>query len=158
MNNKNTLESAVDVRRAAMNLLAQREHSLREVSRKLSLRVSDDALLETVLEQLQEEGLLSDSRFAETYVRYRSSKGFGPVRIASELREKGIAEELLRSVVVSDDDKWYQLADRVKRKKFGEDIAETANEKAKQIRFLLNRGFFQDQVNSAVEGIAECEF
>lgn len=151
----NTLESAIDVRRAAMDLLARREHSFREISRKLSLRVVDDALLENVLVQMVEEGLLSDSRFAETYVRYRSSKGFGPVRIAAELRDKGIAEDLLRECVSNADEKWYQLAAQVKQKKFGLEIPAAANEKAKQIRFLLNRGFVRDQINAAVEGELE---
>ena len=147
------LETSVEMRRAAMDLLARREHSRRELLRKLSARVSDDVLLQEVLLQLEDEGLISDQRFAETYIRYRSSKGFGPVRIAAELRDKGIDENLLQEHIQSSDSRWYDLAYKVKVRKFGEDVEEEPKVKAKQMRFLLNRGFVRDQVSNAVENL-----
>ena len=149
------LETSVEMRRAAMDLLARREHSRRELLRKLSARVSDDVLLQEVLLQLEDEGLISDQRFAETYIRYRSSKGFGPVRIAAELRDKGIDENLLQEQIQSSDSRWYELAYKVKVRKFGEDVEAEPKGKAKQMRFLLNRGFVRDQVSNAVENLLD---
>ena len=67
-----------DVRRAAMDILARREHCCAELKRKLQAKSFSGDTIDTVLRQLQDEGLLSDSRFAESYVRFRAMKGFGP--------------------------------------------------------------------------------
>lgn len=138
-----------------MDLLARREHTEREVIRKLSVKVDDQALLREVVEQLTQDGLLSDERFTETYLRYRSSKGFGPIRIGAELREKGVAEHVIGQYLNSSDEKWYRLALVVKNKKFGSDTTKDIHEKARQMRFLVNRGFVRDQVNKAVDGFED---
>lgn len=132
--------------------MARREHTEREIIRKLSIKVDDQTHLKEVVEQLVHDGLLSDERFTETYLRYRSSKGFGPIRIGAELREKGVAEHVIGEYLNSSDEKWYRLATEVKNKKFGPELASDIKEKARQMRFLVNRGFVRDQVNKAVDG------
>ena len=69
-----------EVEQAAVRLLASREHSRGELRRKLASRCGDDRLLEQALNNLTEQGLQSDGRFAEQYVLSRKRKGFGPAR------------------------------------------------------------------------------
>ncbi len=83
------------VRLAAMNLLARREHSRREMQRKLGRRFPPE-LLDTALNRLQEERLLCDSRFAECFLRQRAGRGFGPQRIRHELRERALKDRPTR--------------------------------------------------------------
>jgi regulatory protein len=78
----------------AVGLLARREHSAYELTQKLA---NSDAPLDEVaqvIEQLQQAGLQSDLRFAENYVRYRSQRGNGPLRIKQELNERGVASDI----------------------------------------------------------------
>jgi SOS response regulatory protein OraA/RecX len=66
------------LRRAAMDCLARREHSFYELQQKLTKKFpdTDPELLHTIADKLRVEGLQSDARFAESYVRYRKSRGF----------------------------------------------------------------------------------
>ena len=75
-----------------MGLLARREHSARELSHKLKSRDYDEVSIQAVIESLIDEGLQSDDRFAEQFTRSRVEKGYGPIRIRQELRERGIAD------------------------------------------------------------------
>ncbi len=83
-----------DVRRAAMDLLARREHSKEELARKLLRRFKSSsdpiATIDSELGRLIDEGLLSDERFAAAMVRQLIGRGLGPRRLDEELRSKGI--------------------------------------------------------------------
>jgi SOS response regulatory protein OraA/RecX len=83
-----------EIRRTAMDLLARREHSRRELKQKLKKRFRDDALIEEQLDTLAEENLQSDTRYAESFLRQRFNRGHGPVRIRQEMRQKGIPDSI----------------------------------------------------------------
>ena len=138
--------SSKDVRYAAMGLLARREHTRRELRQKLQRRFGDEVELDVVLDGLAEENLQSDSRFAEAYTRMRIGKGYGPVRVLMELRERGIADVLASDWVYSDEHDWFEAADVTWRKKF--DVAPIdQKERAKQMRFLQYRGFTHEHIS-----------
>ena len=66
----------------AIDLLSRREHSREELAQKLRLKsgASDeikDALLPELLDSLDDQGFLSDDRFAEMVIRSRFAKGQG---------------------------------------------------------------------------------
>ena len=84
------LETPQAIRRTALDLLARREHSRLEMLRKLKLRGASADQCEAVIEQLQEDGLLSDERFCEAYVHARVQRGYGPQRlgIAADPRQR----------------------------------------------------------------------
>ena len=82
-----------DARIAAMRLLTRREHSSQEIKQKLVYKGFDSALIENLIKELRQENLLSDERFAESYVRSRISRGYGPSRIRQELRQRGTNDE-----------------------------------------------------------------
>jgi regulatory protein len=92
------------------------------------------------------QGVLSDERFAETLVRSRRRRGYGPVRIRKELSDKGLAAEAVdRSVDIRNGD-WIDEIERVRRKKFGDQPPRRFEERAKQARFLQYRGFTYEQI------------
>ena len=136
---------AKDIRRAAMDLLARREHGFTELERKLSVRFPRESVV-AVLTLLQQEQLQSDERFAESYVYSRRQRGCGPIRIRSELLQKGLESELISQHLQLCQDDWTALARRVKEQKFGSGPPANARERARQIRFLTGRGFSLEQI------------
>ena len=94
MNAENALTES-ELYEKAVGLLARREHSARELVQKLRSRGGTAEVIETVLQRLVDGRLQSDERYTEVYLRQRSSKGYGPQRIVSELRERGVADSLI---------------------------------------------------------------
>ena len=115
------------------------------MERKLSGRFDDELLL-SVLDDLTTRGLLSDERFAEQYVAMRLRKGYGPVRIAQELRERGIDGAMVGTVLEQLDADWYALMQEAHDKKFGPSSPDDYKEAAKRARFLEYRGFSAEQI------------
>jgi regulatory protein len=130
-----------DIRRSAMDLLARREHSRLELARKLHRRYSEYDLIEAALDKLVSDSLLSDERFTEVYVTYRKRAGFGPVRIAGELRERGVSDSLTNRYLDGADGSWRDAAAAARDKKFGPQPVTDLTEKARQQKFLSYRGF-----------------
>ena len=85
------LDNPVAVRRAAMDLLARREHGRVELTRKLRSRGAADELIDAALDRLAQEGLLSEARYLEAFVSYKARAGYGPLRIREELTQRGLS-------------------------------------------------------------------
>ena len=133
-----------------MDLLARREHSVLELRRKLDKRDMSGELVEQALLGLVEDGLLHEGRFAESFVSSRITKGQGPLRIRADLSERGVRESLIEQALAESECDWFELAARVRLKRFGSDVPRDFPERAKQSRFLQYRGFTSDQIRSAV--------
>jgi len=146
----------VSPRRAAMDLLARREHSRRELLDKLGGRFPA-AELAAELDQLRQEGLQSDLRFAESFVRSRALRGFGPQRIALELRQRGIAAELAAQVLATDEIDWRQQLRELNERRFGTRPAADTRERARRWRFLQQRGFGTDLIRTLNSGSGDDE-
>ena len=139
--------NVVDIRRKSLDLLARREHSRLELSRKLHKKFSDYNMIEGILDQLELDGLLSDDRFTEEYLNYRKNKGFGPTKISAELRDRGIEESIISKYIDANAKDWFVKARKVKQKKFGLEKPVDLNEKIRQQNFLIYRGFHQDHIS-----------
>ena len=128
---------------AALRLLSRREHARLELKQKLARKQFSDSDIDSVLNQLAKENLQSDARFAEAYVRYRKQAGFGPFRIAGELRERGISQALIEGVVDKNSEEWEILRQQVLEKKFSalDRASKDPRKKQQQERFLFYRGF-----------------
>lgn len=142
--------TAADVRRAAMNLLARREHARRELAAKLSARGFPGDLIDPVLDELTREELLSDERFAEAFVSARAGRGQGPVRIRIELEQKGVDAGIVERALADAGIDWGDLAERVRRKRFGPGRPGNFKERARQARFLQYRGFAAEHLGAAL--------
>ncbi|WP_405236940.1 regulatory protein RecX [Lentisalinibacter orientalis] len=141
-----------DCRRRAMDFLARREHSRWELRHKLAAAGATGDLADETLDALEDEGLLSDSRFVESFVAARARKGQGPVRIYQELERRGVNELLIEDGIDEADIDWYELAAEVRAKKFGKTVPPDFPSRAKQMRFLEYRGFDSDQIQAAIRG------
>jgi regulatory protein len=139
--------SGGEVRLAAMNLLAGREHSRKELRDKLARRCSDEVLLESVLDGLVADRLQSDQRFAESFVRSRARRGYGPYRLRQELKQRGVDTELVGDTLAAADVDWAAQAREVQVKKFGEQPPQDLKERARRARFLYQRGFDPSEFN-----------
>ena len=137
------------VRSSALGLLARREHSAGELERKLESRGFDTDVTSEVLEELTRKGLLSDERYVTSFIAHHAARGQGPVRIRADLRESGVAPELIERLLVASDVDWVETARIARRKKFSAALPASFAERAKQSRFLQYRGFSPDQIRAA---------
>lgn len=154
--------TASEVRLAALDLLARREHSAVELSTKLvkrfRARESDPDLIERVIAQLVLDGLQSDQRFAVSRVRQLSGRGYGPARIRNELRRQqvdGLVSDCFQEAFDSPLD-WAEAAATVYRKKYrGLPIVGNwdtrQRERSRRLRFLKYRGFDADISQALVD-------
>lgn len=145
------LEQQAEIRDAALRLLARREHSMLELRRKLLQREHPRALVDAVLGELAAENLLSDTRFAEEFVRSRRDKGFGPQRIRAELRQRGVDPTVAERYLQSSAEDWQARALAQYRKRFGDDPPQDLAERGKRYRFLVNRGFTAEQIRRVLD-------
>jgi regulatory protein len=137
----------LSLRARALGLLARREHSAKELQRKLTPHVTEGDDLEALLQDLIKRGWISDERFAELVVNAKQSR-FGSRKLAHELREKGVDENLVLQATTAIDD--LQNAKVVWQKKYGKSPA-NRNEWAKQARFLQSRGFGFDVIKQVLK-------
>ena len=145
----------LEARKKAMDYLARREHARGELLTKLERAGFDPDVSQDAVAQLVADGLQSDARFVEAFVRSRVGQGKGPVRIRAELREHGVGDSLIDDGLAEAGQSWYELAREVRLKKFGASEPADFREKARQMRFLQSRGFESDQIQSAIAADGE---
>lgn len=134
-------------RHKAIDYLARREHSYLELFRKLSQKGYAQSEIEQVLAQLIDDNLLSDSRFAEAFVRSRVAKGYGPARIRMELKEKGLDDCQVDQAFEVNNIDWDSVIESVWLKKYSDSSSFVDIDKNRQWRFLQYRGFTHSQIS-----------
>ncbi len=138
--------NAPSLRARALALLARREHSAKELQRKLTPHVAEGDDLGALLQDLIKRGWVSDERFAELVVNAKQNR-FGSRKLAHELREKGVAENWVVQATHAVDD--LKNAKAVWQRKYGKSPA-NRNAWAKQARFLQSRGFGFDTIKKVL--------
>lgn len=128
----------------AMRLLARREHSRQELSRKLERVAGEGEDVEVVLDELASKGWLSDARFAEQSVRAKARR-YGPIKVAHDLRAKGLGDEAIADAFRAAGVDGAANIESVWRTRFSTAPA-NERERARQVRFLQGRGFALDTV------------
>jgi len=136
-----------DIRKKLLDFLSRREHSFKELIFKLEDRVSSSQKLFLELEKLREEGLQSNERFAESFIRSRSIKGFGPEKISNELRSKGIEDNLIKKMVYSQELDWKMILKKEFKKKYPQSVNYNIEDMSKIKKFFFQRGFLIDEIN-----------
>lgn len=134
-----------------MDLLARREHGRAELARKLRQRGAAGEMIDAELERLAEEGLLSDQRFLECFIRSRANAGYGPLRIRDELGQRGLPRSAVERALADSGIDWADNLRQLWRRRFA-GLPQDARERAKQGRFLLQRGFALEGVNRLLRG------
>ena len=133
----------------ALGLLVRREHSQRELTRKLTTRGVPVNDARAAVEKLKAAGWQDDARFAENLVRSRASAGFGPVRIRAELGMHGLDREAALAAMERFEGDWNEIARDLVRRRFGPSLAEDRAQQRKAAELLIRRGFSGDQIRSA---------
>lgn len=141
----------LSLRARALQYLARREYSRAELRGKLlphvqtgedfgqSFDSSGPVDLDALLDDLTARGWLSDARAATQLLHAKRSR-FGTQRIAHDLRQKGISEELVSAALPALKESELEAARSVWQRKFGT-LPQDDKEKARQMRFLQSRGF-----------------
>lgn len=141
-----------ELRAFAYRLLGRREYSVFELGQRIRQKWSGaegiDGLVEELLEALQEENLVSDERFVESFVRSRVSRHQGPLKIRAALREKGVADPLIATGLQAYSGTWSGLAGEWLQRQHAGSI--DFKLKQKLYRRLANRGFTHSQAMDAL--------
>lgn len=139
------------LRQRALDYLGKREYSYAELNQKLKgflAEEEDAAQITEILDDFKKRGWLSDARFTEQLVHARSYK-FGANKIASELREKGIAADLIETAIEQVKENELDNARDIWRRKF-KGLPTSRDEWARQGRFLQSRGFGFDIIKKVL--------
>lgn len=128
---------------AAIRLLARRDHSTAELTRKLKQREHSDEAIQEAMEDLVSANYVNDARYAEIYADQRMNRGYGPLSIRSKLAERGIDSHLVQRALQLLGVDWSEQAEFAIDKRFSpSDIADTGQQATSRIaRFLQRRGF-----------------
>ena len=146
------------IRKKAMDYLSRREHSRYELYKKISAHNFDRDLINQELDLLIEDGLLSDERFVEAFIYFRKKKGKGPLKISSELRDRGADESLINKYIEEiENSEWLDSAKQVAEKKLGNNQQLDYDNQLKMMKFLNNRGFTIDQVKITIKKLQKDE-
>jgi len=141
--------SAAEARGFALAYLARREHSCAELSRKLQQRGVDGATAAGVVEELAGEGLISDRRYAEVFVRQRIRRLYGPLRIRADLQTRGVAAAIIDENLPGDDELWLESALEWIGRRARRHL--DRKERARLYRSACNRGFTHQQAMRALD-------
>lgn len=144
--------SCAEVEEVAVRLLARREHSFVELTRKLGRRGWPAGLVERVLSDLADRGLQSDQRYAESFARSRVAKAYGPMRIRAELAERGIDRVLIDQTLRELEVDWFASAASWYERRYGNEPPEDFKEKSRRQQALARRGFDHQVIRELVDG------
>jgi regulatory protein len=138
----------VNLRNRALRLLARREHSRRELERKLAGEAGDPEVLASLLDEFERRGWLSEARVAEQRLA-RARGRYGPRRVLNDLKEKGLSAEALARAAGDLRQSELESATEVWRKRFGKPPADP-KDRARQARFLAGRGFSTEVIRAVL--------
>ena len=133
----------------ALRLLSQREHTRRELERKLARFEEEPGTLAQALDELQARGFLDERRAAESLAHRRAS-AYGAARLRQEMQDKGLDRELITQTLAGLQDSEEARARQVWQRRF-DAIPVDAKGRARQGRFLLARGFSGDVVRRVLD-------
>lgn len=131
--------SAPSLKGRALRLLGQREHSRSELERKLARYEEEPGSLARALDELAAKDFISEARVVQSVLHQRAAR-HGAARVRQELLHKGVAPEAVAEAVASLAASELDRARGVWRQRFGAP-PQNAGERARQVRFMLARGF-----------------
>lgn len=133
----------------AMGLLVRREHSKKELNRKLQARGIEPEAAQAAVERLAGEGWQDDVRFAASVVRNRASSGYGPLHIRAELGTHGLDSDAVSAAMATFEGDWTENALDLIRRRFGEDGPVDLAQRRKAADLLARRGFDGNSIRLA---------
>ncbi len=126
--------------------LSRREYATGEMQTKLLSKDIPAPIVKQTMEWLLDNDLLSNQRFSEAFSRRRARQGYGPIRTKMEMRARGVPDALIDSAVNAIN--WLDAAQLAWDKRFRSQTPETAEQRAKQQKYLAQRGFSHDIIRN----------
>jgi len=139
------------IKKDCLRLLTRREYSRKEIEQKLIAKDYQREQFAAVLDELTKQSWQDDNRYAESYLNMRSQKGFGPVKIAYELRQQGVDKSTVDELIQSRTEDWVKQLRQLYVKKFASSAINDNAERNKRIRFLSQRGFPSGMIYELLE-------
>jgi regulatory protein len=133
----------------ALGLLVRREHSRKELTRKLLVHGVEAEAATAAVARLAGEGWQDDGRFAESLVRSRAAGGYGPLYIRAELATHGLDSEAIAAAMVAYDGDWRDNARMLLRRRFADNGPLELAQQRKAADLLARRGFDADCIRAA---------
>ena len=153
------VEQPLSLKAQAVKFLARREYSRTELARKLT-RLQEEPVdndeLEKLLDELQEKGYLSDERFAHSFTRTKAART-GNLKLVAQMKEKGLSSEVIREAIQEEAGSELERASTLWHRKFGAP-ADDYKGYAKQVRYLLSRGFSLQATKAAIASGSKVSF
>ena len=144
------MRQKLSLKARALKYLSTREHSRLELGRKLAKYAEEGDDVDALLDFLEKNNWLSQERFAESLVHRRAGR-YGNARVLAELQQHGVEGESLSELKSELKDTEVARAKEVWRRKFGTP-PQDAEQRSKQMRFLMARGFSSSAVRAALKG------
>ena len=139
----------IPLRERALAMLARREHTRAEMTRKLSPHSESPEQVEQLLDALAARGWLSEARFAESRANTLARK-FGSRKIEHDLRSRGVSAEVVEQMVERALAQDLENCRAAWQRKFGA-LPRSAAERGRQMRFLAGRGFSAEAVRRVLK-------
>lgn len=138
----------------ALALLVRREHSQRELMRKLSMRGISAEDAERAVSTLHDGGWQDESRFAHSLVRNRASGGYGPFHIQAELGTHGLSGDLIAEAMDAYEGDWEENARNLVMRRIGNAGLDLAKQR-KIADLLARRGFPAEMIRRICTGAGQ---
>ncbi|MGI0529576.1 regulatory protein RecX [Treponema socranskii] len=133
----------------ALSYLARAEQSRFNLTRKLGAKGIEKRHIEKVLDYLEREGSLSDTRFARAWLDTRKiNHTEGRSRLSSELAFRGISREVADAAL---DEFFSENSEEAICKKALEKCKRRRMREDKIINYLLRHGFSQKTIRTAAK-------
>jgi len=142
--------------RYALDLLARRPRTVRELTRRLESRGYAARVVADISRGCIEAGYLDDRRFAQSWIEESMrSRPSGRLRVRAELRRKGVAGEVVAEALsrLLPDDREAELARDLAWRKVGGPRPPDEAAQGKLWGFLRRRGFTAEACRQAVRAV-----
>ncbi|OZG40339.1 RecX family transcriptional regulator [Aeromonas sp. A35_P] len=147
-------EQLAAARAYAMRSLARRESAESELARRLRQQGYQEEVIEAVVDYCRGYNWVNDERYGAMAVRAGAAKGHGPLKIRFELRRKGLDDGQIDAAFEQPELDWFELAFALLERRAN--IADF-KQRMKWLKYLLGRGFSQDQARYAISALQERE-
>ena len=153
------MRPVLSLRGRALGCLARREHSRKELARKLAPHAGSPEQLEALLDELVRLTYLSDDRFVTSLVTRRGER-YGSMRLKQELSGHGLDPQIVKDALSANQSTEFDRALNVWQRKFDRESSNQPEQtserpdpaiRAKQMRFLAARGFSGDVISKVLK-------
>lgn len=138
-------DKPINLKAKAIDFLSRRDYSYSELYNKLKKYSTDLDAIKSVVDEMVNHKYLNEESFVENFI-YSKSKKYGSVKIKQLLQSKVSNQDLINELYQEAEIDEFAVARQIWERKFNHEIATTPKDRAKQIRFMLSRGFSLDLI------------